>query len=131
MAQFLSEAWFLQVHALNEQAGNLALPPALLQLIINIHIQDSQHPVFLHLKDGKIWQNEHKNAQSTIITDRETAYQLITDKDSSAALEAFMTGKIRIEGDMSALLSLQSTKPTLEQKQLFKAILAQTEFTQP
>lgn len=126
MAIFLSNDWFSAVATLNEQSGNLALPPTL-QIIINGKITGDTE-THLHLKDGKLWQGLHTNAVSTVVTDQTTLQSLISSKNQDVAIEAFMTGKIRIEGDMSALLSLQSTKPTPEQKTLYKAILAMTEF---
>lgn len=127
MPQFLTDEWFTAVSKLNEQAGELPLAPTLQSLIINSKVT-SDNEISLHFKDGKLWQGSHPNAQSTVITDSETLASLIHTKDSTVAIEAFMTGKIRVEGDMSALLSLQSTKPSPEQKALYKEILAITEF---
>ena len=44
------------------------------------------------------------------------------------ALEAFMTGKIFIEGDMSKVMALQSARPSQEQKALYKQIKEMTNF---
>ncbi len=38
-----------------------------------------------------------------------------------------MSGKIRVEGDMGQLMSIQTASPSAEQKQLFKDILANTQ----
>ena len=43
------------------------------------------------------------------------------------AMNAFMSGKIRIDGDMGQVMSLQTAKPSPEQKDLFKKIYAMTE----
>lgn len=127
MAKFLSQAWFDEVATLNANAGELNLPPNLASLVLNANIT-GDNPVALHLKDGKIGQNHVDNAVSTVSIDSDTLAQLIAGKDTSVALEAFMTGKIRIDGDMSAVLALQSAKPSTEQKALYKQILAVTEF---
>ena len=39
-----------------------------------------------------------------------------------------MSGKIRVEGDMSQLMTLQTAKPSSEQAALFDKIKAVTEF---
>ena len=39
---------------------------------------------------------------------------------------AFMSGKIRVEGDMSQLMALQTARPSDEQKALFKDIKSMT-----
>lgn len=126
MAKFLSNEWFNLVAKLNNETTELNLPPALQNALINVQVLPDIAK--LHLKEGKLWQGVTNTAKSTILVDSDTLQQLITNKDESLAIEAFMTGKIRVEGDMSAVLSLQSTKPTPEQKALYKEILAQTEF---
>lgn len=45
-----------------------------------------------------------------------TAKQLFIDGDQSAAMQAFMSGKIKVEGDMTKVLALQSVAPTPEQE---------------
>lgn len=127
MAQFLSQAWFDTVNTLNAQAGELNLPPAIANLIINVSIEQD-NPTLLHLNAGKVEQGHHAQAVSTIKITKDALDEIIQSKDPNLAVEAFMMGKIRIDGDMSAVMSLQSTKPSPEQKALFKQILAATEF---
>lgn len=127
MVQFLSQTWFDEVATLNTQAGRLNLPPTLDSLIINVTIEQSP-PVTLHLKDGKIHQSHDNSAISAINIDKDTLSDIIKTGDVNLAIEAFMMGKIRIDGDMSAVMTLQSAKPSPEQKTLFKQILAMTTF---
>lgn len=127
MAQFLSQSWFDIVNTLNEQASTLNLPPALANLVMNATVEQDK-PVLLHLKDGKIHQGHAKGATASVIIDNNTLSDILTTGDINIAIEAFMMGKIRIDGDMSAVMSLQSTKPSPEQKTLFKEILKITEF---
>lgn len=127
MAQFLSQAWFDTVNTLNAQAGELNLPPAIANLIINVSIEQD-NPTSLHLNAGKVEQGHHAQAVSTIKITKDALDEIIQSKDPNLAVEAFMMGKIRIDGDISAVMSLQSTKPSPEQKALFKQILAATEF---
>lgn len=124
---FLSNEWFTFVHELNAETGDLPLPPTLQTLIINFRLQD-ENECNLHLKSGKLWQNNHEHAAATLILDCPTLQALIFERRTDAIIDAFMTGKIRVEGDMSTLLSLQSAKPSQEQKALYKEILAMTEF---
>lgn len=128
MAHFLSQAWFDKLNELNAQAGELNLPPTLANLLINITI-NTDTPVMLHLKSGKLSKNHTDNAISTITIDKETLSKVILDNDTDAAVEAFMTGKIRIDGDMAQVMALQSAKPSQEQKALYKQIKEMTEFT--
>lgn len=127
MTQFLTQAWFDELHTLNANAGELNLPPTIATLIININITGDT-PVMLHLKDGKIAQHHVDNATSTISIDKETLGDIIAQNTTEVAIEAFMMGKIRIDGDMSQVIALQSAKPSPEQKALFKSIKAMTQF---
>lgn len=127
MNKFLTQAWFDQVATLNEQAGDLHLPPTLSGLLLNVVIT-GDNPIQLHLKQGKIAQHLLDDAQATINIDNETLAQIIDSNDVNTALEAFMMGKIRINGDMSAVMNLQSAKPSPEQKRLYKQIKEMTVF---
>ena len=82
----------------------------------------------MHLDAGKLGQYHTSHAISTINIDSDTLTQIILDKDANIALEAFMMGKIRIDGNMSAVMALQSAKPSPEQKALYQKILNMTEF---
>lgn len=128
MPHFLSNDWFDKVAELNKQAGDLPLSPTIAQAVFNAEIEQQDAPVSLHFRLGKLHQGLADKAQASLKLDANTLQSLITARDINIALEAFMTGKIRIEGDMSALLALQSAKPSQEQKALYKEILAMTEF---
>lgn len=127
MAVFLSNAWFDEVAKLNAQHDELNLPPTLATLIINFDVSGETNTL-LHLKDGKIHAGHHADAISQVQIDQDALNAIISTKDMNLAIEAFMTGKIRIHGDMNAIMSLQSAKPSQEQKQLYKDILAMTQF---
>lgn len=127
MAKFLSQAWFDQVNELNAQAGDLNLPPNLASIILNASVTGEQGAE-LHLKEGKIHQGNTPDAISSVVIDDATLSNIISTGDVNQAIEAFMMGKIRIDGDMTQVMALQSAKPSQEQKALFKQILAITEF---
>lgn len=128
MAQFLSQAWFDKLDELNSSSGELHLPPTLENLLINISISTETTPHLLHLKAGKLHKNHISDAISTISIDQDTLQKLIVSNDTDTAIEAFMMGKIRIEGDMAQVMALQSAKPSPEQKALYKRIKEMTEF---
>lgn len=125
--KFLSDTWFIKVAELNATAGDLHLPPNLAKLIINVSITGGT-PINLHLKDGFLTKGHDSAAVSTISIDDDTLSKIITNNDVNTALEAFMAGKIRIDGGISQVMALQTTKPSQEQKDLYKRILEATEF---
>lgn len=126
---FLTQSWFDAVARLNQEVGELNLPPNLAELTINVTVK-SENPTLLHLQAGKIGQHHIQNADATIYIDQDTLNQIIHDNSVNTALEAFMTGKIFIEGDMSKVMALQSARPSQEQKALYKQIKEMTNFNQ-
>lgn len=126
---FLTQSWFDAVARLNQEVGELNLPPNLAELTINVTVK-SENPTLLHLQAGKINQHHIQNADATIYIDQDTLNQIIHDNSVDTALEAFMTGKIFIEGDMSKVMALQSARPSQEQKALYKQIKEMTNFNQ-
>lgn len=125
MFKFLSDEWFLFLEKLNKQTQDLPLPPSIASLMVNIVIESDN---FLHFKHGKVHQGKLPQAQSTLYFNQKSLNSLLPKPSKSSLMTAFLAGNIRVEGDMSALLTLQSVKPTPEQKQLYKDILAMTQF---
>ncbi|CAG2158192.1 unnamed protein product [Oppiella nova] len=80
----------------------------------------------LALDGGKIVKGSSANAKTTLNMDAETLRKVFLEFDMAAAMQAFMTGKIKVQGDMSQLMALQTAKPSQEQKDLFKKVLEQT-----
>ena len=126
MPAFLTDDWFSTVETLTAQAGNLNLPPALANLPINLVVADSNGNTDLSLDSGTIKKGLSSNAKTTLNMDGETLRKVFLEFDMAAAMQAFMTGKIKVQGDMSQLMALQTAKPSQEQKDLFKKVLEQT-----
>ncbi len=126
MPAFLTDDWFSTVETLTTQAGDLNLPAALANLAINLVVSDTQGNTELSLDGGAIKKGLSSNAKTTLNMDGETLRKVFLEFDMAAAMQAFMTGKIKVQGDMSQLMALQTAKPSQEQKDLFKKVLEQT-----
>lgn len=126
MPAFLTDDWFATVADLTAQAGDLNLPPSLQALAINLIVTDATGQTELALASGKLQKGLAEQAKTTLTMDAQTLRKVFLEYDMSAAMQAFMTGKIKVQGDMSQLMSLQMAKPSAEQKALFKNILAVT-----
>ncbi|PNK61421.1 SCP2 sterol-binding domain-containing protein [Psychrobacter sp. FDAARGOS_221] len=127
MAIFLSDEWFAEVDRLTQEAGELNLPPALANMKLNLNVSDTANgDVNAYLANGVLKQGE-TDADTTIKIDEATLKQVALKGDMNEAMNAFMSGKIRIEGDMSQVMALQTSKPSPEQKELFKKIYEMTE----
>ena len=126
MPAFLTDDWFANVDKLTAEAGDLNLPPSLAGLAINLVVTDANGNTELSLDGGKIQKGTSANAKTTLNMDAETLRKVFLEFDMAAAMQAFMTGKIKVQGDMSQLMALQTAKPSQEQKDLFKKVLEQT-----
>ena len=51
-----------------------------------------------------------ENPDVTVTLPYDTAKSLLVDQDQQAAMQAFMSGKIKVEGDMMKLMALQTTQ---------------------
>ena len=109
---FLSEDWFTAVKALEAPE-----PPAVLSgLLVNMEVTDGPDgDVRLHLDSGKFEPGHVEGAATTVSVPYGVAKQMFIDQDQAAAMQAFMSGKIKVTGDMTKLMSLQMVQPTPEQ----------------
>ena len=126
MAVFLTDAWFEEVEKLGNEAGELNLPPTLASMVINLKVSDAGQDIEASFADGLLHRGLNDKATTTLILDRDLLQSIITDFDMNEIMGAFMGGSIRVEGDMSQLMALQTARPSTEQKELFKRIRSET-----
>ena len=118
---FLTEPWFDAVEQLRSQQPEA--PAALADATINITVTGGPDgDVDVHLAGGTFERGQTEGAPTKLTVLYDTAKKLFIDGDQSAAMQAFMSGQIKVEGDMTKLMALQAT-PTAEQ-QAFQAKLA-------
>ena len=72
--------------------------------VIDAHIDSSSGSLSLDL--GHI-----DEPDLTVTVDYDTARAIFVDQDMSQAMQAFMTGRIRVDGDLTKLLALQAASP--------------------
>lgn len=126
MAVFLTNEWFEQVEQFGNEAGELNLSPALANMIVNLKVNDEGQDIEANYANGLLNRGLNADATTTLLLDRDTLQSIITDFDTNEIMGAFMGGKIRVEGDMSQLMALQTARPSTEQKELFKRIKSMT-----
>jgi putative sterol carrier protein len=128
MAVFLTNDWFQAVEKMTQAAGDLNLPSTLANLALNMNVSGgADGTVDMALDGGKIVKGLSSNAKATLQLDTDTLRKVFLEFDMSAAMQAFMSGKIKVQGDMTQLMALQTARPSPEQKNLFNSILAMTE----
>jgi len=103
--QFLSDAWFDEAEKLIREHSTTA-PPA--NLLMNLEVADGDRTIkfFVGSKDGEalFGKGAADGADLTMSTDIETARQVFVANDQQAGIQAFMAGKVRVQGDMTKLM---------------------------
>lgn len=109
--KFLGAAWFEQVMSLRAEAeatlGSAGIPDEVRSLRVNLRVPHPEGERQFALADGNPQQGHVADAQATLTVEYDVARRLFLEGDVSAAMQAFMAGQIRVEGDMSKLLLLQ------------------------
>ena len=109
--QFLSDDWFTEVEKLVEKHGADAPPQT--NVMVNLVITDTpfgdERKMHMGARDGKgEWGKGHRDdAEVTLTTDYATAKQVFASNDPNAGMQAFMQGKVRVQGDMAKLMASQ------------------------
>lgn len=120
--EFLSDEWFAKVNELRAAAGDIEVPAVLADLVINISVETDKGNRDVALVSGMIEEGHKEGAPTTMILPADLAQRILIDGDASAGMQGFMSGQIRVEGDMSKLMSLQMAQPTDSQKALMSQI---------
>ena len=117
---FLSEEWITEARIIRAkyegQVPKIPISIRMNQVItkvpfgngyINSHIDTSSGVLVMDL--GHI-----SEPDLTVTTDYETAHKVFFDQDPQAGMQAFMSGRIKVEGDVTKMLMMPSVMPTTD-----------------
>jgi SCP-2 sterol transfer family len=128
--QFLSDEWFAAVEKLVEELG---AEGGGVDLVTNVTVTDTPfgEERRFHMTSrggrGEIGIGHEPDAVTTVTTDYATAKDMFASGDPNAAMQAFMAGKVRIQGDLAKLMAAQASGNPTSNAELLKAIDAITE----
>lgn len=129
---FLSDEWFATVEKLIEVHGTDT--PGSIDVVTNVIVTDTPFGSERHLHmatrggRGHVGIGHADDADATVTTDYETAKEMFTSGDPSAAMQAFMAGKVRMQGDLAKMMAAQAAgNPTASNAALLEAIQGITE----
>jgi hypothetical protein len=115
--QFLSDEWIDQAHALREEyKGKVAPTPHSVRMnlvITDLPFGDGSLDAHMDTTSGEVELDKgHLEVSDLKVTvDYLTAKAILVDGNPSAGMQAFMQGKVKVEGDMAKLMALQSAPP--------------------
>jgi putative sterol carrier protein len=117
MYPFLSDEWFEAAMALREQYAD-QLPDAVMEIRINqiitdVPFGDGTVEAYLDTSSGTatFLLGSVDDPDAVVTTDYQTARVMIVDQDPALAMQAFMEGKVKVQGDMMKLMAAQAAQP--------------------
>ena len=106
---FLSDAWFDAAAKVISEHDTGAPPGA--SVLLNLEVEDGSDKINFHMgsRDGQtlFGKGHDDSADVTLSTDMETAKAVFIDGNPQAGMQAFMSGKVRVQGDMTKLMMAQ------------------------
>ena len=107
---FLSDQWFDAAAKLIAEHGTGGPPGP--NLVMNLEVTDGDKTTEFHMgsQDGvTLFGKGHTDgADLTLATDIDTAREVFVANNPAAGMQAFMAGKVRIQGDMTKLMMAQA-----------------------
>lgn len=115
--QFLSAEWMDAAKAIRLRhaagASKVAVTIRMNQIVTDVPFGDGTVRTYMDTSTGDVDMElgQLDDADLTITTDYETARKLFVDQDPAAGMQAFLAGKVKVQGDMMKLLALQTGMP--------------------
>jgi hypothetical protein len=124
---FLSDGWFAEVDKILSEVDP-PVPAALQDLVINLRVTGGpQGDVEARMAGGRLLSGFGAGAPTTLSLPFDVARKMMVENDQNAAMQAFMTGQIQVEGDMTRLMAMQAAgPPSAESQQVAERIRAMT-----
>lgn len=109
--KFLSDGWFQAADAIYDEVSP-PVPDIVKDLVINFRIKGGPDgDVEMRMDGGRMVKGSAASAPTTVSVPYEVASKMMVDQDPNAAMQAFMSGQIQVEGDMSRIMMLQAAGP--------------------
>lgn len=130
---FLSDEWIEQAHAIRaEYRGKTPQIPHSVRMnlvVTDLPFGGGQLDAHMDTSSGEIELDKGHLDQSDlkVTVDYATAKAILVEGNPQAGMQAFMAGKVRIEGDMSKLMVMQSASPDPSTQELASRLREITE----
>ena len=113
-----------------DQTAKVTQPVKINQVVTDVPFGEGTVKSYLDTSSGEVVMalGELEDADATVTTDYATAKAIFVDQDPAAGMQAFMAGKITVQGDMMKLMAMQASMPADEaSKKIAEEIKAMTE----
>lgn len=123
---FLSDEWFSKVDELIAAAGDLQIPEPMRTAKINVTVTSPQGNTQLHLENGLFKRGHNAAFATTLTVGDDIARKIFVEGDAPAGVQAFLEGKIQVDGDLASVVAMQTVEPSAPQQRLTRQIAAIT-----
>ena len=120
---FLSEEWMNEARSIRnkyaDQVPDVAASIRINQVTTDVPFGDGTVHSYIDTSSGTLMMElgDLDDPDATITIDYDTAKAMFVDQDQAVAMQAFMSGKIVVQGDMMKMMALQTAMPTTEVSQ--------------
>jgi putative sterol carrier protein len=114
---FLTDEWMEAARDLREEYRGKTQPMAhkikMNQVITDVPFGDGVINAHMDSTSGEMEmeQGHIDDAEVTVTLDYATAKAIFVEQNPQAGMQAFMAGKIKVQGDMTKLMAMQQTSP--------------------
>ena len=129
---FLSDTWMEEARKIREEyRGKGAGMPHQIRMNLNITevpFGDGSVEAHMDTTSGEMdMDTGHlEDPELTVTVDYETAKAILVDQNPQAGMQAFMAGKIKVQGDMTKLMAMQQGAPDPAQIEIAEKIKEMT-----
>lgn len=114
---FLSDAWFSEAAKIFKEVSP-PVPAAIQDLVINLRVKGGPSgDIEARMAEGQLKKGFGQGAPTTLTVPYDVARKMLVENDPNAAMHAFMSGQIQIEGDMSKVMAMQAAGPPSAESQ--------------
>jgi hypothetical protein len=130
---FLSDEWMTEARNIREEYRGKTQAPAhavkMNQVITGVPFGEGTINSHMDTSSGEVeFELGHLDtADVTVTLDYDTAKAIFVDGNPQAGMQAFMAGKIKVQGDMTKLMAMQQTAPDANAAELAGRIKEVTE----
>ena len=114
---FLSDEWMTEAKKVREEYRGKTQPTAhtvkMNQIITDVPFGEGTLEAHMDTSSGELEMDTGhiENPDVTVTLDYETAKAIFVDQNPQAGMQAFMAGKVKVQGDMTKLMAMQSGSP--------------------
>src|SRR5215207_4884278 len=115
---FLSDEWMAAAKGIRakyaDQTSKVTQSLKINQVVTGVPFGEGTVESYLDTSSGEVVMDfgSLEDADVTVTTDYETAKAIFVEQDPAAGMQAFLGGKITVQGDMMKLMAMQVAMPT-------------------